>query len=641
MKNTNKKDKKEQKGSRPKFTLDIARCTKYVSLAFFAAVWALLVFYDGDTLYRASEQSLFLFNGYFFEEAMTLPAGFLSYLGTFFVQFFHYPLLGATLYVAMLFALYLLTKRVFEIPECWSLLALLPVAAVLAVSTQMGYWIFYMKIQGFYYMPLLGTMASLLVAWVCYKLKGLYAPVILLWIVAGYMLFGVYALGGAAVIAVGSLVDRIKCRYGRIYVISASLMLMAVLVSICAVPVMLYREGFYSTMALDQMHLAGTPVHQWVLGNEQVYPDGIFSYWVPFILLLLVYMLLAVLRGSLSGCGAEGENKSRFAAVQIILLVSTLLFTCLYWYNDKNFHIENSQNRAMWNEDWEAVAAYAKSADVPTRQIVLNKNMALLKLGRAGEEAFKYPEGSSDIAHPGVVHLTQTGGMMNYFQYGKFNFCYRWCIENSVEYGWRLEYLKHAVRCTLLSGQHKLAMRYINILKSTLFYRSWAEEMERLVETPSSISKQKEFAMPLLMYNYNDALELDDSYVEVYLSKSLSYTYSPTDSRLQSEAAVIFALTRKDVKLFWDAMTRYINKGKITRVPNHFQEAIILFTNLSKDVTTNIPIDPIIKNRFDAFLKKTQNYKGMKESEMAPYFVEEFGDTYWYFYFFVRDIKTN
>ena len=267
--------------------------------------------------------------------------------------------------------------------------------------------------------------------------------------------------------------------------------------------------------------------------------------------------------------------------------------------------------------------------------------MALLKLGRAGEDAFKYPEGSSDIAHPGVVHLTQTGGMMNYFQYGKFNFCYRWCIENSVEYGWRVEYLKHAVYCTLLSGQHKLAMRYINILKNTLFYRSWAEDMEALVENPSLISKRKEFTMPLLMYNYDDALELDDSYVEVYLSKSLSYTFSPSDSRLQAEAAVLFAMTRKDVSLFWDALARYVGKGKMTRVPHHFQEAILLFTNLNNDVTTNIPIDNSIRVRFDAFLKKTQKYKGMKESEMAQYFVKEYGDTYWYFYFFVREIKTN
>ena len=31
----------------------------------------------------------------------------------------------------------------------------------------------------------------------------------------------------------------------------------------------------------------------------------------------------------------------------------------------------------------------------------------------------------------------------------------------------------------------------------------------------------------------------------------------------------------------------------------------------------------------------------MKEAEMAPYFKEDYGDTYFYFYFFVRKIKTN
>lgn len=238
-------------------------------------------------------------------------------------------------------------------------------------------------------------------------------------------------------------------------------------------------------------------------------------------LLPVVYLLLALLRGSLAGDGSDKKIRP-YAVAQVVVVACVVVFTAVYWYSDVNFDVENKQNKAMWEEDWEAVAAYAMDSKLPTRQIVLNKNMALLKLGRLGEDAFKYPDGSSDIAHPGVVHLTQTGGMMNYYQYGKFNFCYRWCIENAVEYGWRAEYLKHAARCMLLSGQHKLAMRYIDILKETLFYRSWACEMEEYVNNPQRISKQEEFRMPLLMYSYPDALELDDSYVEVYLSKSLS-----------------------------------------------------------------------------------------------------------------------
>lgn len=639
MKNTDKKETATPKKG-VLATLDAAKVSKMLVALFFVAVWALLAFKESAVLFRVSEQSLFLYNGHFFREAMALPAGFLSYISAFFIQFFYYPQLGATVYVLLLVALYVLTKRVFDIPARWSLLALLPVAVVLAYSTQLGYWMFYMKIQGFYYMALLATLASLLVAWVCLKYKALYAPVVILWAVGGYMLFGAYALGSAVVIAVASLVDRIKSRYAPIFIASAALMLVAVCIFVYAVPLGMYHYNIYSNTMLSHMPFAGLPVHQWVFGNAEMFPNGIFEYWLPIILLPLVYLLLAFLRGSL-GESKEGKSAKLFVAVNMALLAIIIAFASFYWYNDVNFGIENKQNRAMWSEDWEVVAEYAKDSKLPTRQIVLNKNMALLKLGRLGEEAFKYPDGSADIAHPGVVHLTQTGGMMNYFQYGKFNFCYRWCIENAVEYGWRAEYLKHAVRCMLLSGQHKLAMRYINILKETLFYRSWACEMENYINEPKLISKQEEFRMPLLMYNYKDALELDDSYVEVYLSKSLSGTFTKDDSRLYAEAAVVFALVRKDVKLFWETMSRYIAQGKMTRVPNHFQEAIVLFTSLNKDITTNIPIDFKVKNRFESFIKNIQKYKGMKEKEMAPYFVDEYGDTYWYFYFFVREIKTN
>lgn len=641
MKITDKKDVSPAPSKGFFAALNASKLSRMAVGVFFIVVWALLAFWEDATLFRVSEQSLFLFNTHFFNQAVALPAGFLSYLGTFFIQFFYYPLLGATVYVLLLFALYWLTKKVFEIPARWSLLALLPVAVVLAYSTQLGYWIFYIKIQGFYYMALLGTLASLLVAWVCLKYKRLYAPLMLLWIVGGYMLFGAYALGGAVIIAVASLVDRVKGRYGAVYIASAAMMLVAVLFMVYAVPQLMYHYDFYSNTMLRHMPFAGLPVHQWVFGNAEMYPNGILLYWLPIMLLPVVYLLLALLRGSLSG-GDEGNNRNvPFIIVQVVLAVAIVAFTCGYWYNDLNYRIENKQNRAMWSEDWEAVAEYAKESPLPTRQIVLNKNMALLKLGRLGEEAFKYPDGSAEIAHPGVVHLTQTGGMMNYFQYGKFNFCYRWCIENSVEYGWRADYLKHAVRCMLLSGQHKLAMRYINILKNTLFYRSWAEGMEKFIKEPQLISTHPEFKVPLLLYNYRDALELDDSYVEVYLSTSLSKTFAPEDTRTYAEAAVVFAMVRKDVNLFWDALGRYIGKGKLKRVPHHFQEAIILFTNLNKDITTNIPIDFKVENKFKSFIGEIQKHKGMKEEEMAPYFVEKYGDTYWYFYFFVRNIKTN
>ena len=607
---------------------------KIAVAAFFVAVWAVLAFWDGATLFRVGEQSLFLYKLQFLKESMALPAGFLSYLGAFFVQFFYYPALGAAIYVALLALLYKLTKRAFAIPGRWSLLALLPVVFVLAVSTQLGYWIFYIKIQGFYYMALIGTIISLLAVWLGYKMRpamrGLF---MILWTFFTFPLFGVYSLATAAVIGVSALVDSIKARRGVLFGIITFIVAASALYS---VPLYYYYK-VYSTMAVEHIPFAGTPIFQWITYSKETFPDGIMQYWAPFILLFAVYLLLAILKGSYA---AQPKRCKLFVAAQAVMVVAMLSFVWVYWYKDNNFRIENKQSRAMWNEDWEAVAEYANDTALPTRQIVMNKNMALLRLGRALDEAFKYPDGSAKIDHPGVVHLTQTGGMMTYYQYGKFNFSYRWCIENSVEYGWRVEYLKHALRNMLLSGQHKLAARYVNILKHTLFYRSFAEKAEWLMQHPEKISEQKEFTMPLLMYTYKDALELDDSYVEVYISNSLTNTYTQDDTRLYTEAAVLQSLVRKDVKLFWATMSRYLAKGRINRVPLHIQEAVVLFTNLSTDIKTNIPIDEVVNIRFKNFLAKTKKFKGMKEAEMAPYF-EEFRNTYWYFYFFVREIKTN
>ncbi len=627
-------NKQEVKGERcGKF---LSLLSKYWDLLPFVAVWSLMLLLDSATLYRVSEQSLFLFSKHFFAEAMALPGGLLSYLGAFFIQFFHYPVLGVTIYTLLLYGLYALTKRVFAVPREWSVVAFVPVALVLAYSTQLGYWIFYIKVQGFYYMALLGVLISLLAVWACYKLKpGYRGGVILGWSFLTFPLFGVYSLVASAVMAVATFVDTVRAKKGVLFGVAA---LVVAGCAVYAVPLW-YYYNVYSVMSLKHIHFAGTPIHQWVMYSEQLFPNGIFEYWIPLVLLPVAYCVLAIFKGGYSLL--QASNYKVVLSVKAVLFAVILLFGYMYWYSDTNFSVENKQNRAMWNEDWKAVAEYSKESRVPTRQVVLNKNMALVKLGRAGEDAFKYPDGSADIAHPAVVHLTQTGGMMNYFQYGKFNFCYRWCIENSVEYGWRVEYLKHAVRSMLLSGQHKLAMRYINIMKSTLFYRSWAEEMEELVKTPSKISKISEYKVPLLMYSYADALEQDDSYVEMYLSNSMQYSYAPSDSRLYAEVAVLHTLIRKDVKLFWEAMSRYVSKGKMTRVPYHFQEAIQLFTNLSKDIQTNIPIEESVKKRFERFITKTQEYKNMSEVEMAPHFVEEFGDTYWYYYFFVREIRTN
>jgi hypothetical protein len=91
-------------------------------------------------------------------------------------------------------------------------------------------------------------------------------------------------------------------------------------------------------------------------------------------------------------------KKTEYIVTASVALYAVLLLW-IFWYNDTNFRIENKQNNAMWKCEWRKVADYAKDVDTPTRQIVMNKNIALFKLGVAGNEMFSYPDGSKDNAH--------------------------------------------------------------------------------------------------------------------------------------------------------------------------------------------------------------------------------------------------
>ena len=153
--------------------------------------------------------------------------------------------------------------------------------------------------------------------------------------------------------------------------------------------------------------------------------------------------------------------------------------------------------------------------------------------------------------------------------------------------------------------------------------------------------------MPLDMTCYEDFLDVDESYVEAYLTKNLLNS-APVMSRAYVEAALSAALTRKDSKSFWFFLNYYVNEFQPNSLPKHYQEAALLFMNVDKGRTVQVPkafIDKFISvgtnGKMTKFMQLVSQHKGKSEEEMAPFFKEDFGETYFYFYFFVRNIKTN
>ncbi len=639
MKNTPKNETKAQRsassaaGKRFNFTFT-EKHAKQATLLFFVVLWLLLAFFESVQLYRIQDLSLFLNTGLFFKEMMAAPAGMLSYIACFLIQFFYYPAVGAAIYVALLFAVYLLVRKVFNIPSRWALVAFLPVLFLLATNISVGYWIYYFKLQGYFYLAVVGVIMMLLAMW-AYKKMPLWAKFIfvVLWTLLGYPLFGVYGL-----IAVFFMALQTLCSKENIYArVSLFLLSMAL---VATIPALLYGTVYTST-SLPLAYGAGIPVYQWSLMGDEGFAQKltILKEWLPFVLLfitLLVYTLLA-------DKSVEGKKVAdKYTLCQLLLMASVLLVTWAFWYNDENFKVELKQNHAIWNEDWERVAQLGKVSGEPTRLIVMNRNMALLHLGRAGEEMFHYPDGSATPVSSINVRLVQNGGKMAYYQYGRFNFCYRWCVEDAVEYGWKVEFLKHSIRSLVASGQYKTARHYIEILKHSMFHASWAERFEKICDNPKIVEKYPEITFPRLMFGYKNTLDVDESHIEGYLLSKMTSTRFVNPTPVCAEASLMYALICKDTQTFWHKVIDYLSTHKNQlRIPTHYQEALLLFANIDRRADiSKFKFDKNIQQRFREFIKKTKQYKG-KSKDLAPFFKDDFGDTYWYYYFFIREIKSN
>ena len=211
-------------------------------------------------------------------------------------------------------------------------------------------------------------------------------------------------------------------------------------------PLVYYRTMYGETM-LQYMWSAALPSYRY--GQETYF----WPYHIPYYGLAFSFLLALTLP-----LVSEKIQRRRIAALLPALLLAGYAGG-LYgvWYRDTNFEKEIRMQRAVEERDWESVLRTYKEKpkgwghkEMPvTRIMVMMKNVALLRLGRAGDEMFTYQDGAELQHAPFPVKMTQVGGKMIYYEVGKENFCTRWNMEDAVEFGWRVSHLKYMTKAAL------------------------------------------------------------------------------------------------------------------------------------------------------------------------------------------------
>lgn len=581
-------------------------------------------------LRKTEELSLFLPTWLFLKDCMTTPGGGLVWGGTFLTQFFYYPWLGSALFIALLLGLQYLVKKAFCIPDRYFPLSFVPSALLLLTLLQLGYVVYILKSPGYAFSNLLGMMAAVAGFWRYRCLDSCrlcrYAPDsrwrragwILLFSVAGYPLLGFYALLAVGLFAVDECMRR---REGWVCNVLTAVF------AVVLVP-FFYYILVYTQLMSDSLYISALP---------RFYPEELIL-WMPF-LVLYAYVVFLAFQTHRWKQRTEHPRVLRVASAWFVFVLA-LAGVWHYEFDDENFRLTINMDRAIMNNDWqEAVDCARTQKDEPTRLVVLNTDLALYKLGQAGDRMFQFKINGVPykIIRTAPV-MRSTGAKALYFQYGKINYCYRWCMEDKVEYGMKVEYLKYMVKCALLNEEYALAQKYNSTLAQTLFHKDWAVKYQRYIDDPQLMAEDAEFKAIKPLMAYENVLEGDGGLLEAYLISQIAYMEGGPPELV--ELSLQCTLIQKDIARFWPRFMLYTRTHQ--RLPLHYQEAAILYSYLERKIDyRQFKIDAGVADRFNKFIHLSEQLAGQSDEKSKAAFKPYFGDTFWYYYFFVKGLKTS
>ncbi len=583
-------------------------------IIFVALTYILLPGINADYLRRIEEQSFFTAGSTFFNTIVNVPGGLLAWVGAFLTQFFYHPWLGTSMLLVLLLCLWVVTARVFRLRLPLFPLAVIPSAMLLLSVLTPGYVIFTLKSPGWVFSNALGLLCSLGLFAAYRSLTPSWARGVLavLTVCIGYPFIGFYALFAGALFILDELRDR------RVWWVAG-----LTLVLIAAVPMAYFYWVPDNHLMRQLAYISGLPRYY---ANEP-------ALWTPFIITFVFLALMVFVRTS-------GAPRQRAVITSAVAFVLAMVYVVTGRYTDENFDITIRMDRAITDGDYARAARVARGQKGrPTRVVGMLTHLALNRMGTAADSLFSYPMDAAEYnTYRPDMALRQTIARNVNYNYGHLNDAYRWCMEDMVEFGPRVEYLRYMAKCALLNGELDLARRYARMLEGTMFHKDEARTYFDYADNPESMKENPEFVAVKTLNSFSNLIGGDGALIETYISRSIAGMEGGPEPLV--DLSLQFNLILKSIDKFWPRFFLYARSHQ--RIPRHYQEAAILFSTLEGKVDwRQFNIDPAVAQRFQRFMALAQQNKNLSEETNRELFKEPFGDTYWYYYFFTKGLKTT
>lgn len=586
-------------------------------------------------------------------KSLSIPGGMLGWAGAFLTQFLHYPWIGSLIWILLLLLSAKLTAKALQIPDRLHALAYIPAVSAVILNLSLGYGMFIMREQDYFFSTILGYLFALVPLLLEKRLSGTWQTVLfrIIWMTAGFILAGSYALAGMLAALVAGLRKKDYVSSG----ITAALLVL--------VPLAMY--SMFTTYRLPNTLRLGLPqiaVEQW----ETLIDIPLY--------ILLAYLPLA----ALVPFGRMEAKNSKFHGLipNAVCYAVFAVAVCLTHYGEITFRTEIAMSNAIDGLEWEKaldifnrtskkflksdarlyesrkqklkevpnsqardeiIVEYADKFYQPTRVMVLYRDLALIKLDRALDQAFTLKDGYHEPKAITLVPIAQQAGKQLYLHYGIENICYRWCFEDIVECGLSNNALKYMAMQAIVTYQWDLAGKYLDQLGKTLFYRKWADSQRVFLYNPDLVESTAPYSHIRKLMCQEEHMSFDKGLSEVYIMHQFTTEMPQVTTPEYDKVALFWTMRSLDVPRFWYRLARYLESNHVKSLPKHVQEAVLLY-NTMMEKPSSYPVSQQAANEFTAF-QKYASFNAIRSIEESRYpYEQQFGNTFYFFYLFIRDI---
>lgn len=599
------------------------------SVMFVVFAWIFLVEKNADTLFYMQDRGHWNDTMVYFHECVRMPGGFLMWAGSYLTQYFYYPTYGAAILILLWMLSFCVAWRSFHVRSELTFLLFIPLVALLCTEVHLGYWVYFLKDIDYTFSNSLGFFFALLLS-VNYTGKWKWGGYIQILLVAAlfYYPMGVYALLASVLVAFRMFKNNWRKDWKGFIL----------LIAVC------YLVPLLETSGTTLMR----PEEPWFMGIKRFEIGPVRDYRLEAPLMWLVLSSLFIpLIGKRNN---EPFGMKGLLASQILMVV--VAYGAFRIVNDRNFtdsnyHAELKMLRAVDEQRWDDVLNEARVAKGnPSRMMVLYRDIALLNKGELLNR-YQYnnrPANPTIMSDSIVVRLCDTTGDFIYYNFGETCFGIRRCIERSMHYGFSYYTLRLLSRCALINGEYDNVRKYLRLLERSTFHKEWARELRTYLNDTTLIASSERFGLVKRLYNGGSSMVgSDDYYVEPTLIHKLSHT--ATDNPEILDLALAYCLQDKDTQCFWAQVWQHYNLNPKRPFNRYIQEAMLLFHNELRTGPEDISaynIDPQIVERYNSFISSMKGYaqSGMNVDQIGASLQPSFGDTYWWDYCVLREIKS-